>query len=217
MVSFSGMGCPKEIVAGLRGPPQSSQAGALTPFLDFLLDLIPVVSLLAMQTGDMHGGAVDLDHLFRRVSSLEVEAVDILGDDAIEFFPAVPSPQWPDGRDWVEACFMGSYISVAISQYFSREAWLEMKFWKSKSSGLYRSQSPPGTSEVRDARFRAESRSRKNNDPLRNPYPFGNLFQLDFPRTFLPFLDGYDHKCPLRLRVAIRPEGLPSENLKCKS
>ena len=50
---------------------------------------------------------MELNHLFFRISGLEVKAVNVLSDDAVEFTQASPFPQWQDGPDWV-----GLFLSV---------------------------------------------------------------------------------------------------------
>src|SRR5512136_2546326 len=53
-------------------------------FLYSFLDLLPVISLSAVQASDIHGSPVKLDHPSFRVSGLEVKAIDVLSNDTVK-------------------------------------------------------------------------------------------------------------------------------------
>ncbi len=83
-VSCSGMACPNEMVAGFRRPPHSWHRGAFSPaatrfWTSSLSYLCPHV-----RQETWSAVAVQLQHPACRVSGLEMEAVYVLGNQAVE-------------------------------------------------------------------------------------------------------------------------------------
>jgi len=120
------MDWPKEMVAGLSGPPQSSHLGAFSRFAT-AAEPSPGRTLVALHAGDVHGRSVELEDLCFGVAGFMVKPVDVLGDDAVELAQPLEVGNGEVGRIGLGLFHGFVHLGCHLPVLF-REASLAMKF-----------------------------------------------------------------------------------------